>query len=325
MARKKIEPKNVKAKKVEVKKGEVTKVEEITKQVTDLFDKDNIFHQITTRAADGALAKFHTFDDKSLAKIASGMPEINRATRSLGRRNTQTTNKLMSLTMLADASPYRAIRQCLSQIENKRNAIKENRFKILRDKVTLEKLYEEIGKLYEDPEADKYDIQLKEIELEELNTKIADSMLYVEGALKELASFQSSYQQICRNNDIPQNWDEEHLEKAEVRHHLRMAFLHAYRDIMANGRLGMGTLEYLQQFGVHPHVADSIVKGYIQSTYKKTAAGEKVDYEDLEKFLDVVEEHFKDAYKGVLKRIGLDSLYENWYMYEEDEEKDIEE
>lgn len=320
---KKTGPKTVKVEKVEMK--ELTKVEEITKQVTELFNKDNVFNQITTRAADGALAKFHTFDDKSLAKIASGMPEINRATRSLGRRNTQTTNRLMSLTMLADASPYRVIRQCLAQIENKRNAIKENRFKILRDKVNLEKLWAEIQDIYLDPDANQYDIQLKEIELEELSTKIADSMLYVEGALKELASFQSSYQQVCRNNNIPENWAEKDAEEAEVRHHLRMAFLHAYRDIMAHGRLGMGTLEYLQQFGIHPHAAEAIVKGYITDTYAKVSAKKLIDYEDLEKFLDIVEEHFKDAYKDVLKRIGLDSLYEQWYMYEEDAEKDIEE
>lgn len=301
------------------KTKELIKVEEITSQVTKLFNND-AFLSITTRAADGALAKFYTFDQNKLAKIAENMPEINRATRSLGRKNTQTTNRLMSLTMLADASPYRVIRQCLSQAEAKRAAIKENRFKILRDKVNLEKLYGEIQTLHENPADNFYDIQLKEIELEELSTKIADAMLYIEGALKELASFQSSYLQVCKNKSLPLKWTEEDLEKAEIAHHLRMAFLHSWRDIMAHGRLGMGTLEYLQQFGVHPAVAEKIVRGYIIESNK--AAQDSIDYEDLEVFLDKVVEHFKDAYKQVLKRVGLDSLYEQWYMYEEDEEKE---
>ena len=293
---------------------------DIIKQTDKLLDKTKSFAQITTRAADPnakALAEFHIFDEKKLAKIAADMPEINRATRAYGRKNTSTTNRLMTCTMLADSSPYTVIKQCLAQIERKRSAIKENRFKIIKDRIELEKVQDEIKKLPEEPDKNKYEIMLKKVDVEELTSKIADSIIYVEGALKEIASFQSTYKQVCKNKNIPENWDEVDMEKAEVRHHLRMAFLHAYRDIMAHGRLGMGTLEYLQQFGVHPHNAERIVADYIKTTYDNVNK-EEADYEDLEKFLDVMEETFKDEYKKVMKRIGIDSLYEDWYMYKED-------
>ena len=63
-----------------------------------------------------------TITPDKLAKISERMVEIDRANNSLGRSNTQTTNQLMTLTMLTD-SPYRRLRQILAQIERKRTAL----------------------------------------------------------------------------------------------------------------------------------------------------------------------------------------------------------
>lgn len=302
--------------------------------IDKLIDKSNTIYQISTRAADPnttELAQLNVFDDKKLAKIAEYMPEINRATKAFGRKNTQTTNKLMTLTMLADASPYRVIHQCLAQIETKRSAVKENVFKLQKNKVKMKKLMYEISKLQEKieinaPEDDvillELDIESKDIRLQELATTVSDSILYLEGALKEIASFQSAYKQICKNKELPENWDEEDFEKAEVSHHVRMSFLHAYRDIMAHGKLGMGTLEYLQQFGVNPQTAFVLASKHIQKeqdSIKKNDDGdiELPAYEMLEEWLDNMEEMFSEAYLQVLARIGLDSLHEDWYMFKD--------
>ena len=310
--------------------------------IEQLIDKSNKFYQISTRAADPgskALAEFSVFDEGKLAKIAEDMPEINRATKAFGRKNTQTTNKLMTLTMLADASPYRVIHQCLAQIENKRGAVKENTFKLQKNKVKMKKLMYEIQKLqerYDDPNNNEdktlldFSIEEKEIRLQELATSVSDSMLYLEGALKEIASFQSAYKQICKNKGLPENWDESDFEKAEVRHHVRMAFLHAYRDIMAHGRLGMGTLEYLQQFGVNPQTAFQLANTHIQreqGSIKENDDGntEMPAYEMLEEWLDNMEEMFAEAYLQVIDRIGLDSLHDTWYMYQDPNRQLLEE
>jgi predicted nucleic acid-binding Zn-ribbon protein len=324
-------------------------IKDLTTQIDNLFDKDDKFNAITTRAVDPdnkALAQFHIFDDNKLAKISEMMPEINRATRSLGRKNTQATNKLMSLTMLADSSPYRVLRQCLSQIEKKRSALKENRFKIQKDKIELEKLQADIAYIeskmerlnqkigsgsstfseISDSELDdwkkeyndlSFESMTLKIDLEEKASNIADTMLYIEGCLKDIASFQSSYSQVCKNKGIPKDWDEMDAEKAEIKHHLRMAFLHGYRDIMAHGRLGMGTLEYLHQFGVHPHKAMKIITDYINAL---DSSVENAEYEDMSKFLDVMEEEFKEEYKKVLEKLGFDDLFDEWYMYTEEKQ-----
>ena len=321
-------------------------VKDLTTQIDNLFDKSDKMTQIATRAVDPkntSLAKFHIFTEDKIAKIANMMPEINRATRTLGRKNTQATNKLMTLTMLSDVSGYRMLRQCLAEIEKCRSALKENRFKILKKRIKLEKLQsdkdylisqqEDLILLIEDPQTnDSFDIRKAkkesndirfkimeyDIKIEEIASGISDSMLYIEGCLKDISSFQSSYEQIRKNNNIPENWDEKDAEEAEVRHHIRLAFLHGYRDIMSSGRLGMGTLEYLQQFGIHPHTATKIITDYINYNFKKMEDGEIPDYNNLNDFLNTMEEEFKDSHKKVLERIGIDTLNDDWFMYRED-------
>lgn len=357
-----VEKKKVFTKEIEERRSD--KIVGLLDQIDSSIIPDSSFNRIVSRALDsenGSLVEFHVFDNDKVAKIAENMPAINRATRSLGRRNTQTTNRLMSLTMLADASPYRAMRQCLSQIENKRNAVKENRYKIMRERLEIEKLQRRIDRhqkrmseirkilseeelsndFYESYIEELDDLEMKvlehQVDIEEKAANLSDSMLYLEGALKEIASFQSSYEQIRKNNDIPEDWDEKDMEEAEVQHHLRMAFLHAYRDVMAKSNLGMGTLEYLQQFGVHPTQALIEVRKFLKTLDNKmlkydpisgNATGPRndieLDYEDdLEKWLDRMVENNKDQYKKVMKRIGLDSLIEDWYTYQEDgREKD---
>lgn len=346
---------------IKVKKD---KVMSLLEQVDNSMIPDGAFNRIASRALDsenGSLIKFHTFDNDKVAKIANNMPEINRATRSLGRRNTQTTNRLMTLTMLSGTSPFQVIKQCLAQIENKRNAIKENRYKIMRERLEVERIQKNIINTEEEIDdlkkfidqnitEEKYkeyknelemleiDLVGLKIDLEEKTSGLSDSMLYIEGALKDIASFQSSYDQVRRNNNIPKDWDEKDLEEAEVLHHLRMAFLHAYRDVMAHGRLGIGTLEYLQQFGVHPSQAALDTKKFVakidskiinqkrnpitgKSTDVSLNDSVELDYEeDLEKWLDEMVKKNSDKYKKVMKRIGLENLHEDWYMYTENKE-----
>ena len=80
-------------------------------------------------------------DSKKLAKISQRMVEIDRANLTVGKKNTQTTSSLMTLTMMCDA-PYRRLRQVLAQIEKTRNALEENVFELRKKKVKLRRLRE---------------------------------------------------------------------------------------------------------------------------------------------------------------------------------------
>jgi hypothetical protein len=55
---------------------------------------------------------------------------------------------------------------------------------------------------------------------------------------------------------------------------------------MTGGALGNGTLEYLEQFGIHPMTADKMIKGYIEKTNGLIEEGRAPTVEHVYEFVD---------------------------------------
>lgn len=311
------------------------------KDVSDLIDKDNKFLQIFTRAADpnrNALVEFHTIDEKALAKIAEGMPEINRACNVFGRQNSQATGKLMSLSMIAQ-SPYRRLKQVLAKVERKRGALKENIFKLRREKVELNKILRKKDSLKtsikmsdtsiktsdDDPKLEDlyFELELVQIDIEEKVANISDTNIYIEGALKEIGMYQDAYNEIMETYDIPKNWDEEDFERTEVEEHVKTAFLHTVRDIQMTGRVNVGTCEYLEQFGINPIIAVKLVQKYLIEMEGSVLQNEKgeisvnKDIDSLYNFLDNMYEIFGEEWKKSAERIGLKDYISDDFLYKD--------
>ena len=349
-------------------------IKELSTQFGHLVDKSSRFLQIFSRAGDPdakSLVEFFTLGDKELDQIVEKMPEINRATKAFGKQNTQVTGRLMSLTMLG-TSAYHRIKQCLAKIERKRGALKENIYRLRRDKINLDRLLFirdklrtnidglnnstinikdiklmsrptppsngpppdgppeescpntsipisiETTSLNKDELLQELVWQLQEIEIdvEEKIANISDSNIYVEAALKEIGHYQTAYEQIMKNCNIPADWNEKDFEMGEVEEHVKMAFLHAVRDVMMTGRLNVGTHEYLEQFGIHPYTAYLLVKNYLASIEKEVNENKNFpSVESLHDFLDKMHENFKDEYLLAIKRIGLDHLLDDTFLY----------
>lgn len=299
----------------------IVKYENVPAQIDTLLDKSAIFNQISTRAADPnatELATLHTFDTTSLQTIATNMVEINRASRVFGRKNSQVTNKLMTLNMIQDSSPYRVMRQCISEIENRRGAIKENIFKLRRDKVNLEEKIARLAVMKMD-NISTHIINHQVIDIEELVSNIEDSMIYLEGSLKDIYSFQSSYDQIKKNKNIPDNWDEKDFEDNEIKSNIRFAFLLVYRNLVSAGRMDAGTLEYLHQFGIHPQQAWNEATTY----HDGLTQGQEISYESFELWLDSMAIKYGECYSAVMLRVGLDKIQDEESLYRESVTKEI--
>jgi len=316
-----------------------------TTNYSDLLDKSNRFIQIFSRAGDPtstSLVEFTAIGDMQLNQIADKMPEINRATKLFGKQNSQVSGRLMSLTMLA-TGPLHRMKQCLAKIERKRGALKENIFKLRRDRINLEELIERRDSLrgtvkqYQkivmsnanpvmidevttklrtiDVNNKKRELDLIEIDIEEKVCNITDANIYIEAALKEIGQYQTAYEQIMKNCDIPENWDEKYFEENEISEHVRMAFLHTIRDLTMTGALNVGTHEYLEQMGVHPYVAVQLGRRYLASCEMMMKNGEAPGITHLHKFLDDMYDNFKGEYKKVVSRIGLDHLIDDDFVY----------
>ena len=282
--------------------------------VNQVLDESNILLQISSRAIDPAntiIGQLYVFDQAKLARLAENMPEINRATKSFGRSNSQISDKLMSLTMIS-YSPYRYLHQCLAKIESRRSAIKENQYKLRKSQIEIAQLQLKKDQLLSQPNFDKstqLEIDLIDIELEEKVVNLNDSMLYLEGALKEIAVYQDAYNQIKKNHNIPENWDELDFEQSEIENHIKSAFNNGIRDILSTGRLNNGTLEYMHQFGINPITAQTLIVSYIEDANDMIRKQNQYpSIEHLNHFLDHVYLAFKDAYKDQMRRIGLDNL-----------------
>jgi len=314
---------------MELVKKDENEIRALTTKVDSLIDKDNVYMQICTRGADVdalSLVNFKVFDDDKLALIAKKMPEINRATAIFGKKNSQVTGQLMTLAMISQ-SPYRRLRQCLAQIERKRGAVKENIFKLRKDRIEIERyllqkeiILEKINDLDNGPEKDLLMLDIAElnINLEEKAANISDSVLYVEGAFKEIGMYQNAYDEIRTSFKIDEKWDEEDFEKNEVEEHVKTAFLHAIRDVSAHGALGMGTLEYLEQYGINPVAAFKLVTQYLATMNQPAVDGEMPSIESLYAFLDKMYAMFGQEYKKAMEYVGLKELIKEDFVYKED-------
>jgi hypothetical protein len=247
-----------------------------------------------------------TITDEKLAIIASKMPEINRANHTAGRSQTQTTNQLMSLTMMTD-SPYRMMRQCLSQIERKRMALEESYFKMKKKSILIKQWYEK---------GDEMSV-IKAQEAESLAFRQKD---YIDGALKEIATFQCAYDEIRKSHNIPEKWDERDAEIAEIDHHIKQAFRQAHRDVVQTGSITGGNMEYMEQYGIHIQTATKIIRDYVASEDEMINKGKMPTVQHLYAFLDSMALQFNNAHKLVMKRIGIKELIKEDFLYLEDKD-----
>jgi len=277
----------------------------------DIIEPSGKYNSIVTRAGDIKALTFKTLDDKALQTITDWMPEVNRATNAFNKQNSQTTASLMTLNMI-DAGPYRTLRQILAQVEKKRGALKENIYKLEKKKLKYQKLHRKFLDIDDDLEGD-----IIELEMAKIASDLADANSVIEAALKELGAYKERYEEICANNNIPDNWDEGDFEEAEIEHHIKSIFRNAIRDKMQGGH-NMGTMEYMEQFGINPITAYAFVDRYINDSRRiinENDAGPDINAHY--QFLDNMYNVFKDEYKKAMKRLGLDNVaYADWLMKE---------
>jgi hypothetical protein len=251
-----------------------------------------------------------TITPASLARIEAGMVEQRRIAQIFGRSNSQTSAKLMSLTMLA-AGPYRHLRQCAAEIERRQQALRENALRLRRAQLEAQQAREEADSL----SGVARDLRL--LDAEEKEQQILSARTYVEGALKDVAALQDAYAQIRAAHGIRDAWDEADFEAGEIEHHLRSAFRLAYRDLMHTRRVSSAACEYAEQFGVHPAVLHRRAAEYVAACEAMLSAGQAPSVDHLHDWLDACYQAHKDDVKRAVARLGLTDLITRWSLYVE--------
>lgn len=238
----------------------------------------------------------------AVAKVNQYLPELSEKTRAFDRSNSQSTLSLMTLTMLNGQSPMRMMRQILAEVEQRKMALAEAQ-------VNHAKLVKEIQALEgsTDP-VEQAEYRQKCFSLDMMESKI-------NGAFKDIATLADAYENIKTKNNI-QEWDEATFEAEEKRHHVRRGFELMYRNLLEGGRAQTATIEYLQQYGVHPQVALTEVSGYVQLVAMKIQNNELPHANDLEEFLDQMADKYCANVDKTSQRIfGVSDFVNQDYMF----------
>ena len=266
---------------------------------------DEIVKQLNTdilEATTGFLIQSANINKHAVEKVNRYLPELEEKTRAFDRNNSQSTLAFMTLTMLNGQSPYRMMRQIMAEVEKRKGALVEaqvNHAKVLKD---IERLADE-----EDPVLQaKY--RQKCVNITTMEQKI-------NGSFKDIATLIDAYNNIKEANGI-EDWDEVAFEKEEKKHHVRRAFELMYRNLLDGGRAQTSTIEYCQQYGVHPQICLTEVAGYLQYTEERIANKESLHANDLEDFLDEMANKYQSNPDATSERLfGKSDVTVTDYMY----------
>lgn len=276
---------------------------ELPQKINLLFDDNKIFQKLISSTNSIEIGTFRTFDFTSLTQITTELSEIDRSVAVFGRKNSQTTNKLMSIVMMHGTDPYRSLRQCIAEITNRRSAIRETYYNIKRKCLQISdgvKSYDDLP--------DGFEKDMFAIDLESLIAETVETINYFEGAIKDISNFLDAYNQIKKSYNIPENWDETDYEASEIYGHVRHAFMLGYTNIITCGVIDGATVEYLHQFGIHPQRASEDIIKYVENNTED-------DYEGLESWLDQMVKKYGNEYIKAMKRIGLTTLIDERSQY----------
>ena len=271
-----------------------------TQQTTQIVNAENVVtFNMPTVTKD-------VINSSAVAKVNAGLPEIEAKTRFFDRNNSQTTLSMMSITMLNGQSPMRMMRQVMAEVEKRKMALAEAQ-------VSHAKQLKKIERLQEQADADPDDhvlqaqLRLAFVSISTLESKI-------NGSFKDIATLIDSYESLKEKHGVD-DWDEEDFEREEKRHHVRRGFELMYRNLMDGGRASTATIEYMQQYGVHPQVGLTEVSGYIKFVNDGIAKGNIPHSNHLEEFLDeMADKYFKFADETTDRIYGKKDVFNTEYM-----------
>ena len=233
---------------------------------------------------------------QAVALVNKFLPELDEKTKFFDRNNSQSTLSMMSLTMLNGHSPLRMLRQVLAETEKRKMALAEAQVSHAKSLKQIDKLQE---KIFLDPDNNVLNAKLRAafVSIEMMESKI-------NGSFKDIATLITAYNNLKENYGI-EDWTEEEFEESEKKHHVRRSFELMYRNLMDGGRASTSTIEYMQQYGVHPQVGFVEVQGYIAVVNELISKQQIPHSNHLEEFLDAMaDKYYKESDKTTERIFG---------------------
>lgn len=232
--------------------------------------------------------------ESKITAFTEAVPQLSHSKKMFGRTGSQYTSQLMSLTMLGDG-PFHFMKQCMAQIEKKKNALRESYFRMKKTAYKI-KQWEEKG--------DEYSLILAE----EAKIGLVESQDSIEHAMREIKMYQEAYDEIAESYGIDDSWDEADFLKMEEENHVRMAFRLAVRRLMEQDSIDRATSEYMEANGIHPMAGERLARQYCDEVKQILDEGKAPPIKHFHAFLDRMVEIFQGSYKDTMERVGIKSI-----------------
>ena len=237
---------------------------------------------------------------QAVALVNEFLPELDEKTKFFDRNNSQSTLSMMSLTMLNGHSPLRMLRQVLAETEKRKMALAEAQVSHAKSLKNIDKLQEKVF-LEPDNKIAQAKLRAAFVSIEMMESKI-------NGSFKDIATLITAYNNLKENYGI-EDWTEEEFEDSEKKHHVRRGFELMYRNLMDGGRASTATIEYMQQYGIHPQVGFVEVQGYISVVNELISKSQIPHSNHLEEFLDAMaDKYYKESDKTTQRIFGIENI-----------------
>jgi len=218
----------------------------IIDEVTNLSKTENIpsmsFPEVLEKAE---LADVHSFGDKTFGENSALVEQAFKNTNDLAALFNRGHNQwIWKHINMSNFSDYYNVRQVHNEISHKKSILNDLKWKFLKQKVSLQKMYEDL----EDESLSKwqkFDLNIKIAQHHEI---VEENRLMVEGAMKDVLALNEIYEELKVKVN---GFDEHDFEQQEPIGHLKRSLTQSLRDIRMGGRITKGEQEYLEQCGAN--------------------------------------------------------------------------
>jgi hypothetical protein len=228
---------------------------------------------------------------ENLDNAEKAIAKVQYTERIFDRSRSQWILKFLTC---SNADGWLRLRQISAEICNKRMALSEAKWKYMK-KLTEAKIKRE--EMLEETNENKK--LLLEIEAAENESYATESLVLVEGALKEVETLGQMHDELKeRLGDIT----EEEFEKAQTRSHIKRAVTQAIREVKETGKIRTGNGEYLEQIGLS---TTAVLKDVFIFLEEESQAG-ILDTSMLHNFTDQMAKKYESATVQQAEWLGYD-------------------
>ena len=253
--------------------------------MTDLILKS--FNEVALRKSYGGKTL-----QENLANADVAIDKVKYTERIWDRSRSQWMLKFLTC---SNADGWLRLRQVSAEMNRKRMALSEAKFGYMK-KLTEAKIKRE--EMIEEENVNKR--LLLEIEASENESNAAETLIKVEGALKEIETLGELHDALKERlgGDIT----EEQFEKAQTKAHIKRAVMQSVREVKESGRIKAGNAEYMEQSGL----STSAIQKEILAFIKHESESNIGDTSLLHKFLDAIADKYEGAAIQQAEWLGFD-------------------